>query len=73
MTAEEMAEEWVKSQMVHCIQEQVPYFDFAMQAYLAGLKAGKTKWHKVADGDLPPVETGNERRAGYSSWLSYSS
>lgn len=22
-------------------------------AYLAGLKAGKPKWHKVADGDLP--------------------
>jgi len=23
------------------------------EAYLAGLKAGKPKWHKVADGDLP--------------------
>lgn len=23
------------------------------QAFLAGLKAGKPKWHKVADGDLP--------------------
>ena len=23
------------------------------QAYLAGLKAGRPKWHKVADGDLP--------------------
>ena len=25
------------------------------QAYLAGLKAGRPKWHKVADGDLPPT------------------
>ena len=23
------------------------------QAYLAGVKAGRPKWHKVADGDLP--------------------
>lgn len=23
------------------------------QAYLAGLKVGRPKWHKVADGDLP--------------------
>ena len=28
------------------------------QAYLAGLKAGKPKWHKVADVDLPPCEKG---------------
>jgi hypothetical protein len=27
-----------------------PYIE---QAYLAGLKAGRPKWHKVADGDLP--------------------
>ena len=26
------------------------------QAYLAGLKAGRPKWHKVADGDLPKNE-----------------
>lgn len=41
MTDEEKAEEWVKSQMVPCIQGQVSYFDFAIQAFLAGLKAGK--------------------------------
>lgn len=23
------------------------------RAYLAGLRAGRPKWHKVADGDLP--------------------
>ena len=28
-------------------------------SFLAGLKAGKPKWHKVADGDLPPCEKGN--------------
>ena len=26
--------------------------------FLAGLKAGKPKWHKVADGDYPPCEKG---------------
>ena len=25
-------------------------------SFLAGLKAGKPKWHKVADGDYPPLE-----------------
>lgn len=27
-------------------------------AVIYGLKAGGTKWHRVADGDLPPIETG---------------
>lgn len=27
--------------------------------YIAGFKAGKPKWHKVADGDYPPCEKGN--------------
>ena len=27
--------------------------------FFAGLKAGKPKWHKVADGDYPPCEKGN--------------
>lgn len=27
--------------------------------YIAGFKAGKPKWHKVADGDYPPCERGN--------------
>lgn len=26
------------------------------QAFIAGLKAGRPKWHKVADGDLPKDE-----------------
>ena len=29
------------------------------QAYLAGLKEGRPKWHKVADNDFPPCERGN--------------
>ena len=29
------------------------------QAYLAGLKAGRPKWHKVTDNDYPPCEKGN--------------
>lgn len=36
--------------------------DFIRKSFLAGfkagLKAGGTKWHRVADGDLPPIETG---------------
>ena len=27
--------------------------------YIAGFKAGKPKWHKIADGDYPPCERGN--------------
>ena len=29
------------------------------QAYLAGLKAGRPKWHKVADNNYPLCEKGN--------------
>ena len=29
------------------------------QAYLAGVKAGRPKWHKVADGDYPPCKKSN--------------
>lgn len=29
------------------------------QAYFAGLKAGRPKWHKVADRDYPPCGKGN--------------
>ena len=29
------------------------YFRFYKQGFLAGLKAGRPQWHKVADGDLP--------------------
>lgn len=46
MKDEEMAEEY--SQKI-CGYVRVEL----AQAFLAGLKAGKQKWHKVADGDLP--------------------
>lgn len=32
---------------------RVHLYECAKEAYLAGLKAGRPKWHKVADGDLP--------------------
>lgn len=34
------------------------FFNQVEQAFLAGLKAGRPKWHKVADGDLPSEEGG---------------
>lgn len=55
MTAEEMAEEYAtESGYV----KGSPEFWVTMQAFLAGLKAGKPKWHKVADGDLPKGDEG---------------
>ena len=58
MTDEEMAEEYANT--VKCEWENDTYWvdcrDEVTDAYLAGLKAGKPKWHKVADGDLPDIE-----------------
>lgn len=57
MTDEELeAEKYVRSVI------DVNAFDWKIVreialAYLAGLKAGKSQWHKVADGDLPKVKT----------------
>lgn len=53
MTDEEMAVNWIRSQ--GWSEENLPSDEFLekMQDYLAGLKAGRQKWHKVADGDLP--------------------
>ena len=33
--------------------------DIATIAYMQGAERYKPKWHKVADGDYPPVEVGN--------------
>lgn len=63
MTEEEMAEEYFKSVCKDYNEEKERTgerhywvgFDIK-NAYLAGLKAGKPKWHKVADGDLPKEE-----------------
>lgn len=52
MTDEEMAEDYADKTFgmyYPTDQERVQ----VEQAFLAGLKAGRPKWHKVADGDLP--------------------
>lgn len=53
MTDKEMAVDWIRSQ--GWSEENLPSDEFGQmfKAYLAGLEAGKPKWHKVADGDLP--------------------
>lgn len=60
MTDEEMAEEYLKEKL----EERKDKFVFELpevyitdvkQAFLAGLKAGRPQWHKVADGDLPKI------------------
>jgi len=61
MTDEEMAEEYTKGLCKTCTVDICRYNIFQTcaikesikQAHLAGLKAGRPKWHKVADGDLP--------------------
>ena len=53
MTDEEMAAIWVKETADSCRSSNMNAYEFAEQAFLDGLKAGKPKWHKVADGDLP--------------------
>lgn len=51
MTDEELAKYWVISKSGYSIEEF--HGKKAMQAFLAGLKAGRPKWHKITDGDLP--------------------
>lgn len=53
MTEEEMAVDWIRSQGWN--EENLPSDELLQmkKAFLAGLKAGSPKWHKVADGDLP--------------------
>lgn len=60
MTDEEMAEEYFKSVCKDYNEEKERtgerhyWVGFDLKyAFLAGLKAGRPKWHKVADGDLP--------------------
>ena len=57
MKDEEMAEEWVRTKhnilkdcSSACVRAE---HKNEIQAFLAGLKAGRPQWHKVADGDLP--------------------
>ena len=55
MTEEEMAYEYAK----YDDNGRVSVNDDKFKAFLAGLKAGKPQWHKVADGDYPPCEKDN--------------
>ena len=52
MTDEELADKYAVENWEYCEEGQTDY-NALKQAYLAGLKAGRPKWHKVADGDLP--------------------
>ena len=59
MTEEKMAEEYSKS-VCAWIEDREPLDERDIQeAFLAGLKAGRlTKWHSVANRDLPKEECG---------------
>ena len=68
MTDEEMtdkyAEKVVKHKMaVHDIFNEIVTKKEIKEAVMYGLKAGRPKWHKVADGDLPK----NRRNV----WITY--
>lgn len=56
MTDEEMAVNWIRSQ--GWSEENLPSDELLQMetAYIAGLKAGRPKWHNVAGGDLPKGE-----------------
>lgn len=62
MTEEEIAEKYVKeNSKVYYHPNGEPIFtreEDMKYAFLAGLKAGKPKWHKVADGNYPFCERG---------------
>jgi hypothetical protein len=56
MTDEEMAEEYLEKLR----KEKIPFDIYEVnnqlkRAFLAGLKAGRPEWHKVAAGDLPKI------------------
>lgn len=59
MTYEELAEEYVEGHSPSFKEFPKAPREDLKEAFLAGLKAGKPKWHKVADGDLPPVQKGH--------------
>jgi hypothetical protein len=58
MTDERLAETWVGENGFGSDCNNIYSFDAnreMVNAFLAGLKAGRPQWHKVADGDLPKV------------------
>ena len=52
MKDEEMAEQFANGLLIAKGKDPV-YRLGRYEGFLAGLKAGRTQWHKVADGDLP--------------------
>lgn len=52
MTDEEMTEEYASSST----SDRGYYYEGLKEGFLAGLKAGRPKWHKISDGDLPEEE-----------------
>ena len=54
MTDEEMAEEYIEKNCKIWEEGELTVDEIVRLAFLAGLKAGRPQWHKVADGDLPP-------------------
>ena len=53
MTDKEMAEDYIKGNCERWERDCLCVDDIAKENFLAGLKAGRPEWHKVADGDLP--------------------
>ena len=55
MTDEEMAATWVKETADSCRSSNMNAYEFAEQAFIAGLKAGRPKWHDLRKNpeDLP--------------------
>ena len=51
MTDEEMSKEYIQNGDV--FENNKVTIKSVEQAFIAGLKAGRPKWHKVADGDFP--------------------
>ena len=56
MKDEEMAEEYAAKQNLQNVNPSGIVRCKIADAFLAGLKAGRPQWHKVADGDLPKGE-----------------
>ena len=58
MKDEEMAEEYIEKNCKIWEEGELTVDEIVRLAFLAGLKAGRPQWHKVADGDLPKGEDG---------------
>lgn len=67
MTDKEMAEEYANNHVHYEVAKRENGAEYAKkvssvtikQAYSDGLKDGRPKWHKVADGNYPPCDKGN--------------